>query len=295
MNVSIGLLRSVKTDPSKYPKIGQKASVSRDFLGSDAWGRKKEAFWNPTVSICDMTQSGKIQKKWNFHLHGSSYMSWHCWSLLGLAGLIQKLQLLQQALLKNGIYCWSRLCISSRIRSANCCMSKDPSIWTSRSVVATRIAGLRGVQTPSSSSYPDISICSPAWTEALSATATSQERLLLTHFQQTRWSRSQMEHSPVGAWAEVSQASQNALLHMPQRSQGAGLISEFSSKTGLVCIAKAALAPRSTNLRVLGSFIMLTSGCWEVQPLANCCIATKSTGAKAIAWKQKGWKESWDH
>ena len=44
MNVSIGLLRSVKTDPSKYPKIGQKASVSRDFLGSDAWGRKKEAF-----------------------------------------------------------------------------------------------------------------------------------------------------------------------------------------------------------------------------------------------------------
>ena len=94
MNVSIGLLRSVKTDPSKYPKIGQKASVSRDFLGSDAWGRKKEAFWNPTVSICDMTQSGKIQKKWNFHLHGGSYMSWHCWSLLGLAGLIQKNQLL---------------------------------------------------------------------------------------------------------------------------------------------------------------------------------------------------------
>ena len=41
---SKGLLRSVKTDPSKYPKIGQKANVSRDFLGSDAWGRKKEAF-----------------------------------------------------------------------------------------------------------------------------------------------------------------------------------------------------------------------------------------------------------
>jgi len=28
----------VKTDPSKYPKIGHEACVSRDFLGSDAWG-----------------------------------------------------------------------------------------------------------------------------------------------------------------------------------------------------------------------------------------------------------------
>ena len=43
-----------KTDPSKCPKIGQKASVSRDFLGSDAWGRKKEAFRNPTKHVCIM-------------------------------------------------------------------------------------------------------------------------------------------------------------------------------------------------------------------------------------------------
>ena len=212
-----------------------------------------------------------------------------------MAEIIQKLQLLQQALLKIVIYWWSRLCISSRIRSANCCISMDPSICMFRSAVATRIAGLRGVQTPWSSSKPDTSICSPEWMEALSATATSQDRLLLTHFQHTRWSLSQMEHSPVGACVEVSQASQKALLHMPQRSQGAGLSSEDSSKAGLVCTAKAALAPLSTNLRVLGSFMMLTSGCCAVQPLTNCCIATKSTGANAIAWKQDGWKWSWDH
>ena len=30
-----------KTDPSKCSRIGQKASVSRDFLGSDVWGRKR--------------------------------------------------------------------------------------------------------------------------------------------------------------------------------------------------------------------------------------------------------------
>jgi len=39
-----------KTNPSKCPKNGQKAGVSRDFLGSDVWGRKKEAFRNPTPS-----------------------------------------------------------------------------------------------------------------------------------------------------------------------------------------------------------------------------------------------------
>ena len=176
----------------------------------------------------------------------------------------------------------SRLCNSSRIRSANCCISKDPSIWTFKSAVATRTAGRSGVQTPWSSSNPETSICSPEWMEALSATATSQDRLLLTHFQHTRWSLSQMEHSPVGACDEVSQASQKALLHIPQRSQGAGLISEFSSKTGLVWTANAARAPMSTSLRVLGSCKILT-GCLEIQPWANRCIAPRSTGAKAIA------------
>ena len=48
----------------------------------------------------------------------------------------------------------SRLCNSSRIRSANCCISKDPSIWTFKSAVATRTAGRSGVQTPWSSSNP---------------------------------------------------------------------------------------------------------------------------------------------
>ena len=210
-------------------------------------------------------------------------MSWHCWSMPCWAR--PKIHMLQRHDVTGLDHC-SLLCISSRMRRANCCISKDPSIWTFKSAVATRIAGRSGVQTPWSSSNPETSICSPEWIEALSATATSQDRLLLTHFQHTRWSLSQMEHSPVGACDEVSQASQKALLHIPQRSQGAGLTSEFSSKTGLVWTANAARAPMSTSLRVLGNCKILTSGCLEIQPWAKRCIAPKSTGAKAIAkWR----------
>ena len=199
-------------------------------------------------------------------------MSWHCWSMPCWAR--PKIHMLQRHDVTGLDHC-SLLCISSRMRRANCCISKDPSIWTFKSAVATRIAGRSGVQTPWSSSNPETSICSPEWIEALSATATSQDRLLLTHFQHTRWSLSQMEHSPVGACDEVSQASQKALLHIPQRSQGAGLTSEFSSKTGLVWTANAARAPMSTSLRVLGNCKILTSGCLEIQPWAKRLHSTK--------------------
>jgi len=54
----------VKTDPSKYPKNGQKASVSRDFLGSDVCGRKKESFRNPTVLRGTLKAPSSKRKTW---------------------------------------------------------------------------------------------------------------------------------------------------------------------------------------------------------------------------------------